>query len=46
MHYGLCENGGLRQRPADRQALICVFGLVAGSKPCLNLIMDIHITVN
>ena len=35
MHYGLFENGGLRQRPADRQALICVFGRVVEANPAL-----------
>ena len=35
MHYGLCENGGLGQGPADRQALICVFGRTVEAKPAL-----------
>ena len=35
MHYGLCENGGLSQRPADRQSLTCVFGRVVEANPAL-----------
>ena len=35
MHYGLCENGGLRQGLADRQALICLFDRVVEAKPAL-----------
>ena len=35
MHYGLCENGGLRRGTADRQALICVFSRVVEAKAAL-----------